>query len=164
MIKSFCTGVTSTLDKLFGALWAIVLLAFAPERLVTRSLNDRSMEEEAQKLEETGYSRSHSVQFRYAIGKIRRELLRSFLIAVSVMCAALITAGAVHAYGVEKTQTLKTVLQYGGIAILLLATLGRVEAGITTYGQGTLPEKVNARVYELLYCVGSYALVLSVAL
>lgn len=163
MFRSFYKCVIGTFRKFLRALWAIVLLVFAPSWLTAMSVRHTLKLREQWESQQRGASEDLTSQFRGSIGKIRCELLWALIIACCVVAAALITAAALQACGVRKAQILKAVLQYGGIAVLLLATLGRVESGITTHGHGTLPEKVNAWVYELLYCVGSYALVLSVA-
>lgn len=55
------------------------------------------------------------------------------------------------------------VLQYTGVGVLLWATLAKQGWNLQTWNGNTLPERIDRTVYRVMYVVGSWLLVLSVA-
>ena len=145
--------------------WAIVLLLLAPSRLVEHSVTHAIHLQPAapDPIREQELRRSLGHQFSRAIAKVRSVLLVSFLVVAGAIGAALVTAVILNVLKVLSSANWDAALQYGGIAVLLWATLGRVGHPIETWDKETLPERVDLWIFRLLYVLGSYALALSVA-
>jgi len=92
---------------------------------------------------------------------IRRSLFVAFLIVVTAVVAGWLT-GVVSAQclGPAPRSALLSI-QYLGIGILLLGTLGKRGKDIQTIGGVSLPERVDEFIYRVLYFTGSYLLVWS---
>jgi hypothetical protein len=112
---------------------------------------------------EQGLRDFFTTQFSESASLIRSSFCNALKIVAFAIVAALVSAYALQAFGVYKSSVWETWLQFGGVGILLLATLGRVESAILTAGSSTLPERADLWLYRGLYVVGSYALVLYVA-
>ncbi|MGB7540403.1 MAG: hypothetical protein WBM28_00100, partial [Burkholderiales bacterium] len=145
---------------------AIILIAVAPSRLIAHSVDhairsqpgvldaDREMKLRAQ----------FEAQFRKSISTIRSALFGSFVVVASSVIAAFASGVVLNKMGIAKSAACNVWLQFGGIGVLLWATLARVDpSAIQTYDGGTLPERVDLWLYRSLYVVGSYALALSVS-
>jgi len=144
--------------------WAIVLLFFAPSRLVAHSVDHaiRSQPGGLTSEREAELRASFTRQFQEALRLIRASLLRAFLVVAAAVAGAFLTSVVLKMQGVLKSENWNVGLQFAGIGVLLWATLGRVESPIQTLEGETFPERVDQWLYRLLYVVGSYALALSV--
>lgn len=99
-----------------------------------------------------------------ATAAIRKAFALSFIyVALSVVFGVIVGRGLVALTCVEPLVA-SEIFQYGGIAILLWATLGKVGWNIQTMNGTTYPETVNELVYRVLYILGSFALALSASL
>jgi hypothetical protein len=157
--------VTKNATNSISTLWAIVLLFINPSRLVAYSVNDaiRSQldtltaerEEELRKLFQT--------QFNDSVALIRTSLFTAFFLVGVAIISAITTAAILNCLAVAKSEKWNLIPQFGGIGILLWATLGRVESAIQTWDGSTIPERVDLWLYRSLYIIGSYTLALSVA-
>lgn len=145
--------------------WAIVLLVVSPSRLVGHAVDHalRSQPSALTPEKEQDLRRHFSGQVLESITVVRSSLFKAFLIVVAAIVGSLVSAWLLHICSVSKSPTVNAWLQYGGIGILLWATLGRAESAIQTFDGGTLPERVDLWLYRGLYVLGSYALALSVA-
>jgi len=158
--------MTTRVIKTLALPWAIVLLIVRPSRLVTYSVDlaIRSQPGTLTSEREQGLRESFTTQFSESVSLIRSSFCNALKIVTFAIVAALVSAYVLQAFGVYKSSVWETGLQFGGVGILLLATLGRVESAILTVGiSSTLPERVDLWLYRGLYVVGSYALVLYVA-
>jgi hypothetical protein len=94
---------------------------------------------------------------------LRTTLFTAFAVVAGAIFVAYLSGAALNAFTIVKSPKWNAWLQYGGIGILLWATLGRVDSPIQTFDGNTLPERVDLWLYRWLYVIGSYALALSVA-
>jgi hypothetical protein len=94
---------------------------------------------------------------------IRGALGKSFLLVIGAVTFGWLTGyfGSI-ACGPTSTVT-NHLLQFGGVGMLLWATLGKQGWNIQTVGGRSLIELVDQWIYRALYLVGSYLLVLSVS-
>jgi hypothetical protein len=145
--------------------WAAVLLIFSPSRLVAHSVDYaiRSQPGEMAPEQAAALRKSFQNQFASAISLLRITLGVAFAIVTGSILAAYCSAWLLHVLSVKKAAEVNDWLQYGGIGVLLWATLGRVDSPIQTWDAATLPEMVDLWLYRWLYIAGSYTLALSVA-
>lgn len=157
--------MTTRVTKNVALPWAIVLLIVSPSRLVTYSVDHaiRSQPGTLTPEKEQDLRDSFTAQFSESVSLVRSSLWNALMIVVVAIVAALISAYVLQVMGIYKSSLWDAWLQYGGVGILLWATLGRVESAIQTVDGGTLPERVDLWLYRGLYVVGSYALALYVA-
>lgn len=157
--------MTKCETKSISTAWAILLLFIRPSRLVAHSVDDviRSQPGTLTSERERELRRSFDTQFNESISLIRSSLFTAFFLVGTAIVGALITAEVLKFLAVAKSLTWNLILQFGGIGVLLWATLGRVESAIQTLDGGTIPERVDLWLYRSLYIVGSYTLALSVA-
>ena len=158
--------MTAHETKTISTGWAIALLVFAPSRLVALSV-DHAIRSQAEVLEpdqERKLRLKFETQFGQSVSFIPSALFTSFAIVTGAIVSALVSGAMLKAIGVAKSLEWNAWLQYGGIGVLLWATLARVDySAIQTWDGGTLPERVDLWLYRLLYIAGSYPLALSVA-
>jgi hypothetical protein len=145
--------------------WAIVLLVARPYKLVSDSVEHaiRAQPGTLTPEKENDLREHFTAQFSESVSLVRASLWNAIKVVAGAIIAALVSAYVLQAFGVQKSPTWDAWLQYGGVGILLWATLGRAESAIQTVGGGTLPERVDLGVYRGLYIVGTYALALYVA-
>lgn len=93
---------------------------------------------------------------------IYKALLSSFLIVIVTGFAAWLVADWISKSAVTTTSQMVSWLQYGGIGILLWATLAKQGWNIQTYGGQSTAEKVDQWIFRGLYVVGSFCFYLSV--
>jgi hypothetical protein len=152
--------------KTISTAWAIMLLVVAPSKLIAHSVDHaiRSQPGVLEAKREKELRLSFEAQFQNSITRIRSALFGAFVVVASSIAAALVTGAVLTNLAIAKSQAWNAWLQFGGIGVLLCATLARVDpSAIQTYDGGTLPERVDLWLYRFLYVVGSYALALSVA-
>ena len=138
--------------------YAAVLLLLQKRRFValTRALN-----REARRVSQQRHTDEPFAAIQAAA--LRSGLLASFVWVASVVVAAVVSAiGLRTLFGAPNPACLRW-LQYGGIGVLLWATLASVGWRIRSWGEVTLPEQVDRWLYRVLYLLGSYLLALSVA-
>lgn len=157
--------MTTATTKAVWTPWAVVLLFACPSKLVAHSVEHAiRLQPGALTAEREAELRaSFAAQFGSAVSLIRSSLFTAFLVVASAIAAALLTALVLQSLQIQKSQNWNVWLQFGGIGVLLWATLGRVETPIQTWDGGTIPERVDQWLYRTLYIAGSYALALSVA-
>lgn len=158
--------MTAHETKTISTWWAIVLLVFAPSKLIAHSVNHaiRSQPGVLEPDRERKLKVDFEVQFRKSVFLIRSTLFASFAVVAGAIVAAFVSGATLKAMGIAKSPEWNAWLQYGGIGVLLWATLARVDQStIATWDGGTLPERVDLWLYRLLYVAGSYPLALSVA-
>lgn len=146
--------------------WAIVLMVFAPSKLIAHSVDHgiRSQPGVLEPDQEKKLKVDFEAQFRKSVYVIRSTLFASFAVVAGAIVAAFVSGTMLKAMGIAKSPEWNAWLQYGGIGVLLWATLARVDqSAIQTWDGGTLPERVDLWLYRLLYIAGSYPLALSVA-
>ncbi len=146
--------------------WAIVLMVFAPSKLIAHSVDHviRSQPGVLEPDQEKKLKVDFEAQFRKSVSLIRSTLFASFVVVAGAIVAAFVSGTMLKAMGIAKSPAWNAWLQYGGIGVLLWATLARVDhSAIETWDGGTLPERVDLWLYRLLYIAGSYPLALSVA-
>lgn len=145
--------------------WAVLLLLFLPSRLITHSVDQalRSQPSEMTSEREAELRNSFQEQFTGAVSLLRSTLFVAFAIVAGAILAAYVSAMLLNALAIKKTPEVNAWLQYGGIGILLWATLGRVDSPLQTWDGFTLPERVDLWLYRWLYIAGSFTLALSVA-
>lgn len=152
--------------KTVSTAWAILLLIFAPSGLIAHSV-DHAIRSQPGVLEpdrEKKLRVAFEAQFHKSISKLRSALFASFVVVASSIVAAFASGAVLNTMEIMKSQAWNVWLQFGGIGILLWATLARVDpSAIQTLDGGTLPERVDLWLYRSLYVIGSYALALSVA-
>lgn len=152
--------------KTINTWWAIVLMVFAPSKLIQQSV-DHAIRSQPGVLDierEKKLRLDFNAQFNKAVFSIRSTFFASFAVVAGAILAAFVSATTLKAMGIAKSPEWNAWLQYGGIGILLWGTLARVDpSAIATWDGGTLPERVDLWLYRLLYIAGSYALALSVA-
>jgi hypothetical protein len=156
--------MTSSVAKAVWTPWAIVLLFVAPSKLVAHSV-DHAIRLQSGALSterEAELRTSFTAQFGSAVSLIRSSLFTAFFVVAGAIAAALLTAQVLQDQTIPKSQNWNVGLQFGGIGVLLWATLGRVESAIQTWDGVTVPERVDQWLYRFLYIAGSYALALSV--
>lgn len=151
--------------KTINTAWAVVLLLFSPSRLIVHSVDHalRSQPSEMTSERTNELRKSFHKQFSDSVSLLRRTLFEAFVIVAGAILVAYVSAVLLKTFSFTKSTELNAWLQYGGIGVLLWATLGRVDSPLQTWDGGTLPEKVDLWLYRWLYVVGSYALALSVA-
>lgn len=152
--------------KTISTWWAIVLMVFAPSKLVEHSVDHaiRSQPEVLDTERENKLRLEFNAQFKKSVFSIRSTVFASFAVVAGAILGAFVSGIALKAIGIAKSTEWNAWLQYGGIGILLWATLARVDSSaISTWDGGTLPERVDLWLYRLLYMAGSYPLALSVA-
>lgn len=152
--------------KTINTLFAIVLMVFAPSKLIQESVDHaiRSQPEVLDTEREKKLRIEFNAQFNKSVSSIRSTFFASFVVVAGAILAAFLSAFIIKALGISKSHEWNSWLQYGGIGILLWGTLARVDPSvIETWDGGTLPERVDLWLYRLLYIAGSYALALSVA-
>ena len=93
---------------------------------------------------------------------IYKALLWSALTVILTGVASWVFAWLLSRYSILPTQPVLNWLQYGGIGILLWATLAKQGWNIQTWGGKTTAEKADQWVFRILYVVGSFCLFLSV--
>jgi hypothetical protein len=94
---------------------------------------------------------------------IRKSLSTSFLTVVATIILGFLIGSFGHwIFGALPTWVNRA-LQYGGVGILLWATLAKLGWNIQTFSGRTLPELVDVWIYRALYVIGSFALVVSVS-
>jgi hypothetical protein len=102
-------------------------------------------------------------QFARAARDVRRGLGESFgLVVLTVVTGWLVGEVLEHFIG-STSLVVNHLLQYGGVGIILWATLAIRGWSIQTSNGNTLPERLDRAIYRALYLVGSFLLVLSVA-
>jgi hypothetical protein len=146
--------------------WAVVLLVFAPSKLIAHCIDHaiRSQPDPLDSERKTKLRGEFDTQFHKSVYVIRSSLFASFAVVAGAIVAAFVTGAALRALGVVKSNELYAWLQYGGIGVLLWATLARVDqVAIETWDGGTLPERIDLWLFRWLYIAGSYPLALSVA-
>ncbi|MCE5195125.1 MAG: hypothetical protein LLF28_06695 [Nitrospiraceae bacterium] len=162
-----------TLKKIKTISWAkaIFLLVFSHNKLIKHSV-DCAIDREIRSASISTYltpnqeydlRSKYNNLFRDSVSRIRSSLLRAFCLVLLSIIAALSSAVAFNSLSINKSSILNSWLQYGGIGLLLWATLGRAESEAETFDTGSLPELVDTWVYRFLYITGSYSLILSVA-
>jgi len=151
--------------KTISTAWAIMLLLFAPEKLVAHSVDHaiRSQPNVPTPDQDQKLRVSFEKQFRESVFLIRSMLFTSFAVVSGAIIFALSSAVVLNTFSVSKSPEANALLQYGGIGVLLWATLAKTGSNIRTWDGDTLPERVDIWLYRLLYIIGSYALALSVA-
>ena len=156
--------MTTRETKAVSTPWAIVLLFVSPSRLVAHSIDHaiRSQPGTLPAERERELRSSFAAQFQGSVSLIRASLFTALLVVTGAIAGALLTALILKMQAIPKSQNWNVGLQFGGIGVLLWATLGRVESAIQTGDGGTVPERVDQWLYRFLYIVGSYALALSV--
>lgn len=143
---------------------AITLLIFNPKRLKALTVEYT----EAKNIAEINAKKSRDQESKYfhlenSIDKIRLGLLHSFLLMLGTIVVGF-TLGKIGYYFFGNLPHFWYVfLQYGGIGILLWATLAIQGWSIQTIGGHSFPEIINEWVYRFLYILGSLLLVLSVS-
>ncbi len=146
--------------------WAIVLMVFAPSRLIAHCV-DHAMRSQPEPLDperERKLKLQFEKQFYKSVFVIRSSVFASFVVVGGAIAAALVTGAVLRAMSIAKPDEWNAWLQYGGIGVLLWATLARVDqSAIETWDGGTLPERIDLWLYRWLYIAGSYPLALSVA-
>lgn len=144
---------------------AIALLIFSPSKLVEHSVDHavRSQPGVLTPERKQELRQSFERQFSDAVSLIRSMFFTSFAVVAGAITAAFLSGMLLKALAVAKSTGWNAWLQYGGIGVLLWATLAKAGSAIRTWDGGTLPERVDAWLYRLLYIAGSYALALSVA-
>ncbi|MBI4188944.1 MAG: hypothetical protein HY525_00210 [Betaproteobacteria bacterium] len=158
--------MTAHETKTISTGWAIALLVFAPSRLIAHSVDHaiRSQPEVLQPDREKKLKLEFEAQFHKSVSLIRSTFFSSLAVVAGAIVAAFVSGAMLQAAGIAKSPDWNAWLQYGGIGVLLWATLARVDySAIQTWDGGTLPERVDLWLYRLLYMVGSYPLALSVA-
>jgi hypothetical protein len=146
--------------------WAIVLLVVSPSKLIAHSVDHAIRSQPGiLPLDREGQLRvGFEAQFGKSISRLRAALFGSFVVVASSIAAAVASGAVLNTMAIAKSQAWNAWLQFGGIGVLLWATLARVDpSAIQTWDGGTLPERVDLWLYRLLYVIGSYALILSVA-
>lgn len=145
---------------------AIVLVVFAPTKLVEHSVDHaiRSQPEPLDTEQEQKLRLKFNAQFEKSVFSIRSTVFASFAVVAGAILGAFVSGITLNTLGIAKSPEWNAWLQYGGIGILLWATLARVDSSaISTWDGGTLPERVDLWLYRLLYIAGSYPLALSVS-
>lgn len=158
--------MTAHETKTISTGWAIALLVFAPSRLVAHSVNHaiRSQLEVLESDREQKLRLEFETQFGKSVSLIRSTFFASFAVVAGAIVAAFVSGAMLRAIGIAKSPEWNAWLQYGGIGVLLWATLARVDySAIQTWDGGTLPERVDLWLCRLLYIAGSYPLALSVS-
>lgn len=150
--------------KLMQTPWAIVLLLFRPSRLVDLAVEEAMCAQPSKpSVEKEAKLRSmYRNQFQDSVSLIRNSFFLALGVVLIAIAGAVITASFLHLRDVPKSDRWNIGLQFGGIGILLWATLGRVESAVQTIDGGSLPERVDLWLYRALYVAGSYVLALSV--
>lgn len=158
--------MTAHETKTISTWWAVVLMVIAPSKLIAYSVDHaiRSQPEAPDPERERKLRVEFDAQFRKSVFVIRSSLFASFAIVAGAIAAAFVSGIVLRAMGVAKSPEWNAWLQYGGIGVLLWATLARVDqSAIETWDGGTLPERIDLWLYRWLYIAGSYPLALSVA-
>lgn len=96
--------------------------------------------------------------------KVGRALWASLVWVVCSIVAGYLGGKLLGTVSGEATAAIGRVLQIGGATVLLWATLFVRGWDIQSYGGVTLSERVNRWIYRLLYCLGTAAIVASLAL
>jgi hypothetical protein len=141
-----------------GPLRALLLCAFAafaPERLDEAQRAD----EEARK----GLPQSPSPEPR-RVFTVTRGLWASLIWVLGSIAAGYLAGRVLAVMGGPSTSRLVAALQVFGATVLLWATLFVRGWDIQSWGGVTLTERVNRWIYRLLYCLGTAAIVASLAL
>ena len=158
--------MTAKEAKTISTWWAVVLMIFAPSRLIAHSVDHalRSQPEPLNPERERTLRSDFEKHFHKSVFVIRSSVFASFAVVAGAVTAAFVTGVILRAIGAAKSTEWNAWLQYGGIGILLWATLARVDqSAIETWDGGTLPERIDLWLYRWLYIAGSYPLALSVA-
>ena len=92
---------------------------------------------------------------------IRRAFRQSFLYVSATLLAGWLTARLLHASLGPSSPCVNKFLQWGGVLVLLWATLAKQGWNIQTINGESLPELVNDWLYRALYVFGSWLLVIS---
>lgn len=144
---------------------AIALLIFLPSKLVEYSVDHavRSQSGALTPERELELRQLFERQFSDTVSLTRSLFFTSFAVVAGSIAAAVLSGALLKALSVAKSAEWNAWLQYGGIGILLWATLAKAGSAIRTLDGGTLPERVDVWLHRLLYVAGSYALALSVA-
>jgi len=145
--------------------WAIILLFVSPSSLV-RHVVEHAIQSQPGHLspdKELELRASFTVQFKNAIDTIRSSLFSAFFVVAFSVVGACIVAAILKGQYIIKTNDWNAGLQFGGIGVLLWATLGRAESAIQTLSGGSIPERIDFWLYRILYVVSSFALTLAVA-
>lgn len=98
---------------------------------------------------------------RKAARGIRQALSQSFLCISATLLAGWLTAKLLHASAGPVSPCVNKFLQWGGVLVLLWATLAKQGWNIQTINGESLPELVNDCIYRSLYVFGSWLLVIS---
>lgn len=156
--------MTPLRTKTISTAWAIALLLLWPTRLIAHSVDHaiRSQPGVLAPERDQELRKSFEKQFGDSVSLIRSTLFTAFALVTGTIVAAFLSGVALKGLSVTQSPKWTAWLQYGGIGVLLWATLARVESAIQTWDGGTLPERVDLWLYRSLYIVGSYALALSV--
>lgn len=96
--------------------------------------------------------------------KVRRALWASFALVLCSIAAGYAGGKVLGAVSGEATVSLVGALQIVGATLLLWGTLFVRGWDIQSFGSVTLTERVNQWIYRCLYCLGTAAVVASLAL
>jgi hypothetical protein len=141
---------------------ATILFLFSPKRFLSLSAEwDEWMNVEADKVDLSQQGRLDTRKSRAL--QVRRSLTASFIIVSITVIAAWVTGHVAYLAFGPSGSIWNQVLQFGGVGILLWATLGKQGWSIQTFGGSTLLEKIDMAIYRSLYVIGSFMLALSVS-
>lgn len=101
--------------------------------------------------------------FTQAARAVRRGLGQSFGLVIGTVVAGWVGGEALEHLVGPASPVVNHILQYGGVGVILWATLAIQVWNIQTIKGRSLPERLNGAIYRALYLVGSFLLVLSVA-
>lgn len=96
--------------------------------------------------------------------KVRRALWHSLFWVLGSIATGYLSGKVLGLLIGETSAVLVRVLQIAGATVLLWATLFVRGWDIQTHGGVTLTERVNRWIYRLLYCIGTAAIVASLAI
>jgi hypothetical protein len=142
----------------------LCLFLFAPEKF-SRLAYHRAQAGHRAKIERRAFPESRpsmrDSSHRSNTLKVRQAFSRSLQLVASVLILGWVVAKALFATIGPAGPGLSLALQYGGIGILLWATLAKGGWTIQTIGGETLPELIDQRLYRVLYLLGSFILAIS---
>ncbi len=101
------------------------------------------------------------VQFARSIQLLRRGLFQSLLLVAGAVSSALLAAQLLHLILGPASPLVIRLLQISGIGILLWATLAKQGWSIETVNGVSMPERLDQKLFRVLYLIGSFILALS---
>lgn len=151
----------------------VLLIIFAPARFI-RAAAQHAMESEFRsrpallaEYPDATFPPERAAEF-YANARtqtlsIRRALFGGITITLLTITVGFLTGlGLARAVGAP-SKVVVYILQGVGAAVILGATLGEIGRKIETYGQDSLPERMNKYTFRALYVLGTFLFVVSVS-